>query len=393
VSLEEPDYPSSSDPSISVQAFTPILVTLLLSPNPQIGGPARFAVVELLQRIKRADVREEQQLPLLEPSDTDLPTGLFGRIERSLFENELLWQVVVGIGKLDEEEEMDVGDLDGEAATEAKSLTASEPSTPSTVLAPSQEETADASYFPLQTDEEFSRSSTSLVSSADSSHDSTPGSTNGSTASESSSSPFFSCDGSPESSGPNKSSVDGFLDALLDSIPSEPSNIGPPPPDASVHHPQPINNILTPNYVAFHTTSAPFTLELPAPQTSLQNSVRTEQAINMSVPEEPNWISTVSPSHPPSLPTSPPSTRPDIYPPPHTSHPETELTEMETDTETGSVESNTFEAGDHESYAVQDDEYDSPSPEHAAVGRLSSMSLMAAVTASGRSHCSRAFPC
>ena len=38
---------------ISVQSFTPILGTLLLSTNPHVGVPARFAVVELLKRIRK----------------------------------------------------------------------------------------------------------------------------------------------------------------------------------------------------------------------------------------------------------------------------------------------------------------------------------------------------
>jgi len=55
--------PSSSQPGVasprptplSVQSFTPILGTLLLSPNSLVGGPTRYAVVELLRRVRRAD--------------------------------------------------------------------------------------------------------------------------------------------------------------------------------------------------------------------------------------------------------------------------------------------------------------------------------------------------
>ena len=46
---------------ISVQAFTPILGTLLLSPNGMVGGPARFAVVELLRRVKKEDEKDKER--------------------------------------------------------------------------------------------------------------------------------------------------------------------------------------------------------------------------------------------------------------------------------------------------------------------------------------------
>ncbi|EKM55487.1 uncharacterized protein PHACADRAFT_184278 [Phanerochaete carnosa HHB-10118-sp] len=115
---------------IAVQSFTPILGTLLLSPNGLVGGPARFAVVELLNRVKRADAkdRRESQRPEQSASgsgsvsseqregradvtiesgqDSDeedgySPTGLFGSLERLLFEREILQQVVIGMGRLD----------------------------------------------------------------------------------------------------------------------------------------------------------------------------------------------------------------------------------------------------------------------------------------------------
>ncbi|KAG8217817.1 armadillo-type protein [Butyriboletus roseoflavus] len=81
--------------SISVQAFTPILGTLLLSPNGMVSGPARCAVVDLLCRIRNADDAEESA----QPSHTSHP--LFGRIQRQMFEEELIHQLVIGIGRLD----------------------------------------------------------------------------------------------------------------------------------------------------------------------------------------------------------------------------------------------------------------------------------------------------
>jgi serine/threonine-protein phosphatase 4 regulatory subunit 1 len=110
--LEEPKWATPSETLISVQAFTPILGTLLLSPNGTIGGSARGAVVELLQRIKLADEKENILAPGTSPEATShrFPTdeaekefsvGLFQKKERNLFEHELLYQVVIGMGRLD----------------------------------------------------------------------------------------------------------------------------------------------------------------------------------------------------------------------------------------------------------------------------------------------------
>lgn len=102
---------------ISVQAFTPILGTLLLSPNGLVGGPARYAVVELLRRVHRADQSEEVgaegSVATAPPSsgtpattatpevEEDLDVGLLGWSERRLLEREIVYQVVIGMGRLD----------------------------------------------------------------------------------------------------------------------------------------------------------------------------------------------------------------------------------------------------------------------------------------------------
>jgi len=110
-------HPSSTVSStISVQAFTPILGTLLLSSNPLVGGAARHAVVHLLRRMKKADnsnVRDPTTPLYLsaenceqEEDEMDWVTGLFGRGERDMFRTEILQQVVIGMGRLD----MDVDD-------------------------------------------------------------------------------------------------------------------------------------------------------------------------------------------------------------------------------------------------------------------------------------------
>ncbi|KAF8201663.1 armadillo-type protein [Pholiota molesta] len=122
---EETYASSSTTVTISVQAFTPILGTLLLSSNPLVGGAARFAVVDLLSRMKKADDRElgaiHRQQPQHSPGeilhpweiaraniddddDDDEPplvVGLFGSHERSMFTQEILQQVVIGMGRLD----------------------------------------------------------------------------------------------------------------------------------------------------------------------------------------------------------------------------------------------------------------------------------------------------
>ncbi|KAF8969979.1 armadillo-type protein [Flammula alnicola] len=121
---EEAYASSSTTVTISVQAFTPILGTLLLSSNPLVGGAARFAVVDLLSRMKKADDRQlgaflphhQRHSPgeIIHPWDitranhddddddeAPLVIGLFGHQERSMFTQEILQQVVIGMGRLD----------------------------------------------------------------------------------------------------------------------------------------------------------------------------------------------------------------------------------------------------------------------------------------------------
>ena len=87
-----------------MQAFTPILGTLLLSDNPVIGTAARYAVVDLLARLRTADEGETDANPS-SPVDlhhtTDGTVGLFLRDEREIFRNEILQQIVIGMARLD----------------------------------------------------------------------------------------------------------------------------------------------------------------------------------------------------------------------------------------------------------------------------------------------------
>lgn len=107
---------------ISVQAFTPILGTLLLSPNGMVSGPARCAVVEMLGRIRGADDAEDwgvenSQCP-------GMPIGLFAKPQRKMFEDEILLQLVIGIGRLDVSTEEDATEVwfDASARTPAAEL-------------------------------------------------------------------------------------------------------------------------------------------------------------------------------------------------------------------------------------------------------------------------------
>jgi len=107
---------------ICAQAFTPILGTLLLSVNGNVGSNARSAIVGVLRRIKRLDDIEDGADPTqvvdkgggtnisADPwvdgfDDFDLTPGLFEWTQRRLFEEELLNQVVIGMARLDMHEE------------------------------------------------------------------------------------------------------------------------------------------------------------------------------------------------------------------------------------------------------------------------------------------------
>lgn len=107
---------------ICVESFTPILGTLLLSINGNVGSNTRNVVVGILRRIKRLDNIEDgvddaravdkgggtntPPDPWIEGfDDFDLAPGLFERKQRRLFEDELLRHVVIGMARLDMQEE------------------------------------------------------------------------------------------------------------------------------------------------------------------------------------------------------------------------------------------------------------------------------------------------
>lgn len=107
-----------------------------MSSNPLVGGAARFTVVDLLSRINKADEKEigsfyhhGHDTPAhISPAhifypceithsdhdndddfedETPLVIGLFGVQERAIFMQEILQQVVIGMGRLDVEGNID----------------------------------------------------------------------------------------------------------------------------------------------------------------------------------------------------------------------------------------------------------------------------------------------
>lgn len=85
-----------------VHAFTPIIGTLLLAHNAAVGAATRFAVIDILRQIRDADA---------DPDAQSSNETAFGPDERMLLKQEILQQIVIGIGRLDLVEEGDGYDL------------------------------------------------------------------------------------------------------------------------------------------------------------------------------------------------------------------------------------------------------------------------------------------
>ncbi|KAF9246206.1 armadillo-type protein [Melanogaster broomeanus] len=133
---------------ISVQAFTPILATLLLSPNGMVSGSARYAVVDLLGRMRQADDIEDPGLGDLQRPDTNY--GLFGRLQRQMFEEELIQQLVIGIGRLDASvEDEDVTEIWYDAAARTPAGELPDASTSTRWTNDELRDTAVNPYFPI----------------------------------------------------------------------------------------------------------------------------------------------------------------------------------------------------------------------------------------------------
>jgi serine/threonine-protein phosphatase 4 regulatory subunit 1 len=110
---------SSSTVTVSVQAFTPILGTLLLNENRRVGILARDALVGFLTKMNKVDekllgFKKSRRRRIVQPweapegeDDEPLPyVGLFGNRERALFRQEILQQIVLGLGQLDDDSEV-----------------------------------------------------------------------------------------------------------------------------------------------------------------------------------------------------------------------------------------------------------------------------------------------
>lgn len=147
---------------ISVQAFTPILGTLLLSPNGMVSGPARCTVVELLCRIRKADDAEESKSTNAQPPEST--RGLFEPTQRQMFEEELIHQLVIGIGRLDasvEDEEVAEIWYDATARTPAGELPEGRHCTSSSMAG---DQTSVNPYFPPASHESPTSSPTATTS-------------------------------------------------------------------------------------------------------------------------------------------------------------------------------------------------------------------------------------
>ncbi|KAH9952153.1 ARM repeat-containing protein [Amylocystis lapponica] len=346
---------------IPVQAFTPILGTLLLSQNGLVGGPARYAVVELLRRMRRADDDADvaagtgvprTPAPQCSPSAqaeeraTAVPdVGLLGRVERRLFEREIVHQVVIGMGRLDitydglasythEQETYPEGGTSPGTETAVP--------TPMAGIQPQQD-----SYFPVLSSAFTPAVEMSVVSPL--------------LESTTSLSPIFSP--SPTvtpSSLPPQSTPELFSPSASG---SSSSMLSTP-------------SLSTPSLVSSSSSSSEASLTFDTPDMLVAStSSETEQCVPVSVDED-NMDVDVQTEWTPASPTPVHAFAPT---------PSTVKDELETMAEEPEVPPDwqpISESGESAGNEYYEDDSGSLS-EEAAMGRLSSMSLMAAVTASG----------
>ena len=103
---------------LHVQAFTPMLGTLLLNPSANVNASARYCVVNLLTRLREADKAEHDADPHSRHDSGQLGQQQqelgavrihFGPEKRKLFERELLHQVVIGMAHLQEDNNLASG--------------------------------------------------------------------------------------------------------------------------------------------------------------------------------------------------------------------------------------------------------------------------------------------
>ncbi|KAG8691396.1 hypothetical protein FRC11_004396 [Ceratobasidium sp. 423] len=112
VTDQEPESaPEDADPDtipfVSVQSFSAVLASLLLSSNPEVSATARGTVVELLGRarwvVAGKDLDQEQTTQYCETmrSVGTWSRGLLGIDEAKMIQLELIYGVVVDLGRLD----------------------------------------------------------------------------------------------------------------------------------------------------------------------------------------------------------------------------------------------------------------------------------------------------
>ncbi|KAI9065105.1 ARM repeat-containing protein [Trametes sanguinea] len=402
---------------ISVQAFTPLLGTLLLSPHTLVSGPARYAVVELLRRLRRADQVEDEERASMsssEGSSNDMqvdsqetrrmasPTpsqstedpdadehpdvGLFQRNERRLFEHELVYQVVIGMGRLDMDEgRVDLQDGQFDEMPGSGVSTAVPTPQANAVAAGTDSYFPTTSTFGLTTESPLPMSATTSPSSqpAESLPTSTiapspapspsPSVSSASSASSSTDSPAMSNSSTPSLTSSSSASSSGYSDSpdygrsrrMSIDLSDIPKGFEPPMPKgidelagAAIQMPDP-DSWMRPNPLsrqAVLPTTPPFEVPPPPPP----------QQVPAPVPGAPE---TMPVTGLPILQVQSPSASPLAEVPP-------------AQPEAGWVGQ---PAAGGQEVGMLEGESDGGSDvnEEAAMGRLSSMSLMAAVTASG----------
>ncbi|KAF8894561.1 armadillo-type protein [Infundibulicybe gibba] len=327
---------SPAELTIPVQAFTPILGTLLLSPHPKVSFAARSAVVGLLSRIRRADDAPHRPLLNLEDGSEDtLDIGLFGQDERSLFQYEILQQVVIGMGRLDVDPEYDL--YEDDPVRDDRSAEWQTPGDDVAVVT-AGDQAIDGISGANERQRQSSESSSKSDDSVNPYFPALSSYYNPSPVSSASSTPSTDASGSTSSSGPSpaKSTPSPRSGPVLSIIQETPLFQDPDPTLVPVPPPDPI----------------------PARDT---HETRPPPGITLEPPPE-NWL--------PSAPRPSNSTLP---PPRHSPRHDRPASE----------DRNLFFFGAPESDDRTYEETEDGDGEQAAVGRLSSMSLMAAVTASG----------
>ena len=426
---------SNAEPTqISVQAFTPILGTLLLSSNGLVGGPARYAVVELLSRVRRADKRaarvEERERAIVPAVSSDSrvpnrekdrggtsspkspeqenddeedgysPIGLFGSEERRLFEREMVHQVVIGMGRLDLPEETS---LEEEAMEEHIPDTTAMPTPHASTL---NRQHGSDSYFPPmdsipdvpEVDSSVSSSSTDSMRSAEEPDSTSPGAVSTSETGSPSSTPSLTSTSSSTDSTP-ASTMATLTPSPTPSVGSSEVRKNSPIPTSPMRMPLQLD--LGEDWRA-SITSRPLSPRTTSP------SIIAARPVSPG-PESPAFLAlrasprSSSPRPPSPRPSSPLLTSPLAQPQPqlaaafsedvdvlHPLSPPPAIVSPIPEPAPGLLHPAFAEGGDMGGLAgTPPEEYTGENAEEtdlgeqASVGRLSSMSLMAAVTASG----------